>query len=174
MPKARFQLGYGCFPALWLTCRLPVAVKRSFHADSSACLATCANSRLRVPLQRWRTLDGAEIDEIIWDVETRKSLAKDRKRRADWWTPNWGPVDKTGSSTTPSTFCGAMGTFESCRRWSASKRCRTFSVRTILSCRCLLRSSDRRWAGDVRARRQAELGRHHFQKRKCTLSLRSQ
>src|ERR1700681_3927161 len=43
MPSARFALGYGYFPALWLTCRLPVAVTRSFRADSSAYLATCAN-----------------------------------------------------------------------------------------------------------------------------------
>src|SRR6202022_709906 len=43
MPSARFPLGYGCFPALWLTCRLPVAVIRSFRADNPAYLATCAN-----------------------------------------------------------------------------------------------------------------------------------
>ena len=30
-----------------------------------------------------RTLDGAEIDKIIWDVETRKALALGRARRAD-------------------------------------------------------------------------------------------
>lgn len=31
-----------------------------------------------------RTLDGPEIDKIIWDVETRKAFAMERQRRADW------------------------------------------------------------------------------------------
>ncbi|UPK35559.1 hypothetical protein IVB18_47780 [Bradyrhizobium sp. 186] len=31
-----------------------------------------------------RTLDAAEIDKIIWDVETRKALAVEHRRRADW------------------------------------------------------------------------------------------
>ncbi|TFV36478.1 hypothetical protein [Bradyrhizobium niftali] len=31
-----------------------------------------------------RTLDGAEIDWIIWDVETRKELAIEHRRRAEW------------------------------------------------------------------------------------------
>jgi hypothetical protein len=31
-----------------------------------------------------RTLDGREIDQIILDVETRKALAIEQKRRADW------------------------------------------------------------------------------------------
>lgn len=31
-----------------------------------------------------RTLDGAEIDKIIWDVEARKGLAAERQRRAEW------------------------------------------------------------------------------------------
>lgn len=31
-----------------------------------------------------RTLDGAEIDRIIWDVETRKALAMEQRRRAEW------------------------------------------------------------------------------------------
>ncbi|MCK1708848.1 MULTISPECIES: hypothetical protein [unclassified Bradyrhizobium] len=31
-----------------------------------------------------RTLDGAEIDRIILDVETRKALAAEHRRRADW------------------------------------------------------------------------------------------
>ncbi|UPJ60554.1 hypothetical protein [Bradyrhizobium sp. 192] len=31
-----------------------------------------------------RTLGGAEIDRIIWDVETRKALARERRRRAEW------------------------------------------------------------------------------------------
>jgi hypothetical protein len=30
-----------------------------------------------------RTLDGAEIDKIIWDMETLKALAIERRRRAD-------------------------------------------------------------------------------------------
>jgi hypothetical protein len=28
-----------------------------------------------------RTLDGAEIDKIIWDFEAHKALAKERQRR---------------------------------------------------------------------------------------------
>ncbi|WP_342726085.1 hypothetical protein AAFG07_03810 [Bradyrhizobium sp. B097] len=32
-----------------------------------------------------RTLDGAEIDQIISDVEARKALAIERFRRAEWW-----------------------------------------------------------------------------------------
>lgn len=31
-----------------------------------------------------RTLDGAEIDKIIWDVEAQKALAVERRRRVDW------------------------------------------------------------------------------------------
>ena len=31
-----------------------------------------------------RTLDGAEIDKIIWDIEARKALAIERQRWADW------------------------------------------------------------------------------------------
>ena len=31
-----------------------------------------------------RTLDGAEIDEIIADVEARKAMAIEHWRRADW------------------------------------------------------------------------------------------
>jgi hypothetical protein len=31
-----------------------------------------------------RTLDGAEIDEIISDVQARKALAVEHRRRADW------------------------------------------------------------------------------------------
>lgn len=31
-----------------------------------------------------RTLDGAEIDKIIWDVETRKALAAEHRRREEW------------------------------------------------------------------------------------------
>jgi hypothetical protein len=31
-----------------------------------------------------RTLDGAEIDRIIWEFEAQKALAIERQRRADW------------------------------------------------------------------------------------------
>lgn len=31
-----------------------------------------------------RTLDGAEIDKVIWDVEAHKALAAEHRRRADW------------------------------------------------------------------------------------------
>ena len=31
-----------------------------------------------------RTLDGAEIDEIISDVQARNALAIEHRRRADW------------------------------------------------------------------------------------------
>jgi hypothetical protein len=31
-----------------------------------------------------RTLDGAEIDKIIWEFEAQKALAAERRRRADW------------------------------------------------------------------------------------------
>ncbi|MGY4287085.1 hypothetical protein ACVWXO_006305 [Bradyrhizobium sp. LM2.7] len=31
-----------------------------------------------------RTLDGVEIDRIIWDVQARKALAAEHRRRADW------------------------------------------------------------------------------------------
>ncbi|WP_029079831.1 hypothetical protein [Bradyrhizobium sp. th.b2] len=39
---------------------------------------------LSVVLRIKRTLDGAEIDQIIRDVETRKALAVEHRRRADW------------------------------------------------------------------------------------------
>jgi len=39
---------------------------------------------LSVVLRIKRTLDGAEIDKIILDMETRKALAMERQRRADW------------------------------------------------------------------------------------------
>jgi hypothetical protein len=44
-----------------------------------------------------RTLDGAEIDKIIADVQTRKAMAAERWRRADWrkWEP--GGVQLCGS-----------------------------------------------------------------------------
>jgi hypothetical protein len=31
-----------------------------------------------------RTLDGAEIDKIIWEFEAHKALAVERRRRAEW------------------------------------------------------------------------------------------
>lgn len=39
---------------------------------------------LSIVLRIKRTLDGAEIDQIILDVEARKALATEQKRRADW------------------------------------------------------------------------------------------
>ncbi|MBR0868489.1 hypothetical protein JQ614_44720 [Bradyrhizobium diazoefficiens] len=39
---------------------------------------------LSIVLRIKRTLDGAEIDEIIRDVETRKALAMEQRRRAEW------------------------------------------------------------------------------------------
>jgi hypothetical protein len=39
---------------------------------------------LRHPAGIKRTLDGAEIDKIISDVEAGKALAIERRRRADW------------------------------------------------------------------------------------------
>jgi hypothetical protein len=39
---------------------------------------------LSVVLRIARTLDGAEIDSIISDVEARKAVAVEHRRRADW------------------------------------------------------------------------------------------
>lgn len=39
---------------------------------------------LSTVLRTKRTLDGREIDQIILDVETRKALAIEHKRRAEW------------------------------------------------------------------------------------------
>ena len=39
---------------------------------------------LSVVLRIARTLDGAEIDKIISDVEARKAVAVEHHRRADW------------------------------------------------------------------------------------------
>jgi hypothetical protein len=39
---------------------------------------------LSIVLRIKRTLDGVEIDKIIWDVEARKALTIERQRRADW------------------------------------------------------------------------------------------
>lgn len=41
---------------------------------------------LSIVLRIKRTLDGAEIDEIIRDVETRQALAIEQRRRAEWRT----------------------------------------------------------------------------------------
>ena len=39
---------------------------------------------LNTVLRNKRTLDGADIDKIISDVEASKALAMERRRRADW------------------------------------------------------------------------------------------
>jgi hypothetical protein len=39
---------------------------------------------LSIVLRIARTLDGAEIDKIISDVEARKAVAVEHRRRADW------------------------------------------------------------------------------------------
>jgi hypothetical protein len=39
---------------------------------------------LSIVLRIKRTLDAAEMDRIIWDVETRKALAIEHRRRTDW------------------------------------------------------------------------------------------
>jgi hypothetical protein len=39
---------------------------------------------LSIVLRIKRTLDGPQIDQIILDMETRKALAMERQRRADW------------------------------------------------------------------------------------------
>jgi hypothetical protein len=35
-----------------------------------------------------RTLDGAEIDELISDIQTRKALAAEHRRRKEWQRVN--------------------------------------------------------------------------------------
>jgi hypothetical protein len=42
---------------------------------------------LSIVLRIKRTLEGPEIDKIIWDVEARKALAMERRRRAEWQKP---------------------------------------------------------------------------------------
>ncbi|QOZ71074.1 hypothetical protein [Bradyrhizobium arachidis] len=48
---------------------------------------------LSVVLRIKRTLDGAEIDEIIRGLEAEKALAVERRRRAEWkrceWAADW-------------------------------------------------------------------------------------
>jgi hypothetical protein len=39
---------------------------------------------LSMVLRIKRTLDGAEVDKIILDVEARKALALEHRRRAEW------------------------------------------------------------------------------------------
>lgn len=39
---------------------------------------------LSIVLRIKRTLDGAEIDQIICDVQARKALAVEQQRRAEW------------------------------------------------------------------------------------------
>ena len=39
---------------------------------------------LSIVLRIKRTLDGAEIDQIIWDMEARKALAMEHQRRVEW------------------------------------------------------------------------------------------
>jgi hypothetical protein len=39
---------------------------------------------MSILLRMKRTLDGAEIDKIIWEFEAHKALAVERKRREDW------------------------------------------------------------------------------------------
>ncbi|MCK1602617.1 hypothetical protein IVB02_14470 [Bradyrhizobium sp. 166] len=39
---------------------------------------------LSIVLHIKRTLDAVEMDKIIWDVETRKALAIEHRRRAEW------------------------------------------------------------------------------------------
>jgi hypothetical protein len=39
---------------------------------------------LSIVLRIRRTMNGSEIDELISDLQTRKALAAERRRRADW------------------------------------------------------------------------------------------
>ncbi|MDH2357843.1 hypothetical protein QCM80_46290 [Bradyrhizobium sp. SSUT112] len=39
---------------------------------------------LQLVLRISRTLAGAEIDKIIWDMEAQRALAIEHKRRKDW------------------------------------------------------------------------------------------
>lgn len=48
----------------------------SAHGDTVIALA--------VVLRIKRSLNGVEIDQVIWDLETRKALAIEQHRRADW------------------------------------------------------------------------------------------
>ena len=56
-----------------------------------------------------RTLNGREIDQIILDVETRKALAIEQQRRADWRKSELAAsrfraeCDGVGAASTPRT-----------------------------------------------------------------------
>jgi hypothetical protein len=72
-----------------LVCKSPEAIKKFIGLCE-----TMADDLLRpygdvvialsTALRIKRTLDGREIDQIILDVETRKALAIEQQRRADW------------------------------------------------------------------------------------------
>ena len=74
-----------------LVCRSPEAAERFIRLCE-----TMADDLLRpygdllialsTVLRIKRTLDGAEIDEIIWDVLVRNTAAVEHRRRADWRT----------------------------------------------------------------------------------------
>ena len=68
--------------------RRPVAdVFGNVYAQTIELMAGRAAERmLSTVLRIKRTLDGAEIDKIIRDVEAGKELAIERRRRADWRT----------------------------------------------------------------------------------------
>jgi hypothetical protein len=63
------------------------------HCALRRCRARFADalwrSLLSTLLRIKRTLNGREIDQIILDVETRKALAIEHKRRADWRKSGW-------------------------------------------------------------------------------------
>jgi hypothetical protein len=48
---------------------------------------------LSVVLRSKRTLDGQEIDKIISDVQARKALAAERRRRAEWRAAETGAAE---------------------------------------------------------------------------------
>jgi hypothetical protein len=48
---------------------------------------------LSVVLRSKRTLDGPEIDKIISDVQARKALAAERRRRAEWRAAETGAAE---------------------------------------------------------------------------------
>ena len=72
-----------------LVCRSPEAAERFIRLCETMAedllrpygdLLIALSTVLRIK----RTLDGAEIDEIILDVEARKALAMECQRRKDW------------------------------------------------------------------------------------------
>ncbi|WP_027530121.1 hypothetical protein [Bradyrhizobium sp. WSM3983] len=58
------------------------------HCDIAACDLLMPYGdvlmTLSIVLRIKRTLDGAEIDKIICDMETRKAFAMEQRRRAEW------------------------------------------------------------------------------------------